>query len=209
MEKSGLTDVDEAKNQIYEAVARWLYDVLHTPLHDGFELQQLSNVDYLAEFPFYMALSDRRLFVEKIKTRFDQIEKPIHDLKDATTARYLNGSIDLVYFDGQRYHIADYKSNFLGTDQSHYAAHEIAANMSHSSYWLQAALYLVAMHRYLKNTMAHYQISEHLGGASYLYLRGMQGTTEQGYFYWKPDDAFILELDKILGYFEKSEELSE
>ncbi len=36
------------------------------------------------------------------------------DFNEAKSARYLTGSIDLVYFDGQRYHIADYKSNFLG-----------------------------------------------------------------------------------------------
>ena len=73
--------------------------------------------------------------------------------------------------------------------------------MSLSSYWLQAALYLVALHRYLSVKLQHYQIEQHLGGASYLYLRGMNGQAQQGYMYWKPDDEFILRLDAILGYF--------
>jgi exodeoxyribonuclease V beta subunit len=30
--------------------------------------------------------------------------------------------------------------------------------MSHASYWLQAALYLVALHRYLKIQLEDYQI---------------------------------------------------
>jgi exodeoxyribonuclease V beta subunit len=60
----------------------------------------------------------------------------------------------------------------------------------------------VALHRYLKSQMPNYDIAEHLGGASYLYLRGMTGQAEQGYYYWKPSDRFILELDQILGYFQ-------
>ena len=66
---------------------------------------------------------------------------------------------------------------------------------------LQAALYLVALHRYLSVKLQNYQIEQHLGGASYLYLRGMNGQAQQGYMYWKPDDEFILRLDAILGYF--------
>ncbi len=74
---------------------------------------------------------------------------PIQDLNEAATARYLTGSIDLVYFDGQCYHIADYKSNYLGADQRDYEKTNLEHNMTQSSYWLQAALYLVALHRYL------------------------------------------------------------
>ena len=73
--------------------------------------------------------------------------------------------------------------------------------MSYASYWLQAALYLVGLHRYLSVKLENYQIDQHLGGASYLYLRGMNGQTEQGYYYWRPDSEFILRLDAILGYF--------
>ncbi len=40
--------------------------------------------------------------------------------------------------------------------------------MSQSSYWLQAALYLVALHRYLSANMQGYSITQHLGGATYL-----------------------------------------
>ncbi len=92
----------------------------------------------------------------------------------------------MVYFDGQQYHIADYKSNFLGTDQIHYSATAIQQSMSQASYWLQAGLYLVALHRYLALQMQDYDIEKHLGGASYLYLRGMNGQAEQGFYHWKP-----------------------
>ena len=125
------------------------------------------------------------------------------DFNEAKSARYLTGSIDLVYFDGQRYHIADYKSNFLGPDQQHYTAEAIQQNMTHSSYWLQAALYLVALHRYLSVNMQGYDMQQHLGGATYLYLRGMNGQAEQGAYHWQPGLEFILKLDEILGYFKQ------
>ena len=73
--------------------------------------------------------------------------------------------------------------------------------MSQSSYWLQAGLYLVALHRYLKVKLQDYAIEQHLGAATYLYLRGMQGSAQQGYAYWKPADELVLRLDAILGYF--------
>ena len=105
------------------------------------------------------------------------------------------------FFDGQQYHIADYKSNFLGLDQQNYTTQAIQQSMSHASYWLQASLYLVALHRYLTVQLENYQIERDLGGATYLYLRGMNGQAEQGYHYWRPSSEFILRLDAILGYF--------
>lgn len=188
------------ENILYQWIANWLNDVLTTPLHHSFQLKQLQNGQFLSECPFYLALSDRVLAMRRIQQLFIEYHIEMPEFLDAYSARYLNGSIDLMYFDGQRFHIADYKSNFLGTDQTHYDVSAIRDNMSHSSYWLQAALYLVALHRYLKVKLEHYEIAAHLGGASYLYLRGMNGHTGQGYCYWKPEDEFILRLDAILGY---------
>jgi exodeoxyribonuclease V beta subunit len=68
---------------------------------------------------------------------------------------------------------------------------------------LQAALYLVALHRYLSANMQGYSITQHLGGATYLYLRGMNGQVQQGAYHWQPSLEFIEKLDQILGYFEQ------
>lgn len=191
----------QAEQLLYQWIAEWLQDVLVTPLNGEFQLKQLIAGQYLSECPFYLSLSDRVLAMQRIQRLFEEYDIYMPELLEAKSARYLNGSIDLVYFDGQRYHIADYKSNYLGADQSDYGAEQIADSMSLSSYWLQAGLYLVALHRYLRVKLQNYNIAEHLGGASYLYLRGMNGQAQQGYFYWKPNDEFILRLDAILGYF--------
>ena len=191
----------EAEYSLYHAVAEWLQEILSTPLYQGFRLNQLQPEHYLSECPFYLALSDRVLAMKRIHQLFAEYGMEMPELLEARSARYLNGSIDLVYFDGQRYHIADYKSNYLGENLVDYSVESIAQSMSLASYWLQAGLYLVALHRYLKVKMQNYDIEQHFGGATYLYLRGMNGEAEQGYHYWQPSTEFVLRLDAILGYF--------
>ncbi|MFX9500254.1 UvrD-helicase domain-containing protein [Acinetobacter baumannii] len=191
----------EAEYSLYHAVTEWLQEILSTPLYQGFRLNQLQPEHYLSECPFYLALSDRVLAMKRIQQLFAEYGMEMPELLEARSARYLNGSIDLVYFDGQRYHIADYKSNYLGENLADYSVESIAQSMSLASYWLQAGLYLVALHRYLKVKMQNYDIEQHLGGATYLYLRGMNGEAEQGYYYWQPSTEFVLRLDAILGYF--------
>ena len=51
--------------------------------------------------------------------------------------------------------------------------------------------------------MQGYSITQHLGGATYLYLRGMNGQVQQGAYHWQPSLEFIEKLDQILGYFEQ------
>jgi exodeoxyribonuclease V beta subunit len=189
------------EDQLLAWISAWLAQVLNTPLHQDFQLCELNADAYLAEFPFYLSLSDYVLATQRIHQLYAEYGIEMLDLNPAHSARYLTGSIDLVYFDGQQYHIADYKSNFLGTDQSHYTVPEIQQSMSQASYWLQAGLYLVALHRYLSIKMQDYRIEKHLGGASYLYLRGMNGQTKAGFYHWKPELEFILRLDALLGYF--------
>jgi len=51
--------------------------------------------------------------------------------------------------------------------------------------------------------MQGYSITQHLGGAPYLYLRGMNGQVQQGAYHWQPSLEFREKLDQILGYFEQ------
>ena len=199
--KNAFPEDDDFENTLMQWLATWLQDVLATPIFPDFKLGQLQPHEHLAEFPFYLALSDRIFAIKRIHTLFEEHGIAMPEFKEANSARYLNGSIDLVFFDGQRYHIADYKSNYLGADQQHYTAQAVQDSMSHASYWLQASLYLVALHRYLKIQLEDYQIERDLGGATYLYLRGMNGQATQGYHYWRPSTEFIRRLDAILGYF--------
>ena len=49
------------------------------------------------------------------------------------------------------------------------------AEMERHHYYLQAHLYLLALHRWLRTRVADYRYETHVGGALYLFVRGMQG----------------------------------
>ncbi|CAM4166098.1 UvrD-helicase domain-containing protein [Acinetobacter pragensis] len=192
--------VESMQNEIlYVLMTEWMLEVVQTPLHAGFTLSQLPASSHLPEFPFHLALADQPVQIRKIQRLFKEQGIQIEALNEANSARYLVGAVDLVYFDGERYHIADYKSNFLGKTEQHYALNEVRSSMNQSSYWLQASLYLAALHRYLSVNLQGYDIRQHLGGASYLYLRGMCAQPDYGICHWQPSADFILQLDEILG----------
>jgi exodeoxyribonuclease V beta subunit len=119
-------------------------------------------------------------------------------------AGLLTGSIDLVArtTDG-RYWLADYKTNLISDGD--YRHPSLAEAMAHHGYPLQATLYLVALHRYLRwRKGAAYDPDTHLDGAAYLFLRGMDPAASPtaeggpGIVWWRPPTAAIEELDRLL-----------
>ena len=88
----------------------------------------------------------------------------------------LMGFADLVFEHGGRYWVLDYKSNHLGGDDSAYSTQALARAMAEHRYDVQAALYMLALHRLLKLRLGQsYRAEQHLGGAVYLFLRGIKG----------------------------------
>jgi exodeoxyribonuclease V beta subunit len=103
---------------------------------------------------------------------------------------FLTGSIDLVFTapgpdERPRWWVADWKSNWLGVRDpqgqplacgpSDYGRSAMAALMSSHHYPLQAHLYLVALHRYLRWRLPGYAPGRDLGGYVYVFLRGVPG----------------------------------
>ena len=128
---------------------------------------------------------------------------------------YLTGFIDLTLRVGGRYLVCDYKTNWLGagaptTPTSCCAPTTttptaLAAAMGHSDYPLQAMLYSVVLHRYLRWRQPGYDPERHLGGVLYLYLRGMCGPDTPvvdgqpcGVFAWRPPVALVDELSDLI-----------
>ena len=181
----------------------WLQQILNTPLHDDFRLSQLPRHARVAEFNFDVSVSAQPFQSQRLQHILNQhlqaqFGLSISELREAYTAHYLTGSIDLLYWHNSRIYIADYKSNFLGRHYADYTTAAIQHSMTEACYWLQAALYLLAVHRYFSLHWSGYQIEQHLGGASYLYLRGMQGQADSGVLYWAASPALILALDAAL-----------
>ena len=103
---------------------------------------------------------------------------------DVRLAGYLTGSIDLVarlHTDGREsFVIADYKTNRLtprGAEPgpADYDAARMADAMAEHHYPLQALLYGVALHRYLRSRRPAGALSARVAGAAYLFVRGMTG----------------------------------
>jgi len=89
------------------------------------------------------------------------------------------GFADLVFAHQGRYWVLDYKSNHLGTDDAAYTPAALLQAMAHHRYDVQAALYALALHRLLKSRMgAAYQPQTHLGGAVYVFVRGLAGSAQ-------------------------------
>ena len=77
--------------------------------------------------------------------------------------------------------------------------------MAEHHYPLQALLYAVALHRYLRWRLPDYDPAVHLGGVAYLFVRGMTGAdTPQvdghphGVFAWLVPPALVTELSDLL-----------
>ncbi len=128
---------------------------------------------------------------------------------------YLTGSLDLVLrtrpaSGPPRYLVVDYKTNWLAPGEEplcawHYRPDALAAEMQRDHYPLQALLYLVALHRYLRWRMPDYRPEASLAGVLYLFLRGMSGPEAPrvgglpcGVFSWPTPPAMVVALSDLL-----------
>ena len=197
------------------------------PAFDGRRLRDLRRGDRLDEVSFELRLADAGPAAsdrELGRTVLDHLpaDDPFRpwatDLAggafDVDLAGHLTGSIDLVARVGgaesPRFVVVDYKTNRLhdrgaapGPDS--YGPEAMAEAMAHAHYPLQALLYAVALHRYLRWRLPGYQPSRHLGGIAYLFLRGMSGaavpTTDgapHGVCTWTPPGALVVALSDLL-----------
>ena len=111
---------------------------------------------------------------------------------------YLRGFIDLVAAHDNCWYVVDYKSNRLGTQAADYAAPRLEAAMGRQGYRLQFLLYLLALHRYLKLRVADYAYDRHVGGAFYLFVRGIEAGGDgqaRGIHFDRPGAACIEAMD--------------
>jgi exodeoxyribonuclease V beta subunit len=119
---------------------------------------------------------------------------------------YLTGSIDVVLrVPDPRYLVVDYKTNHLADTAADYSHSRLAEAMLHSDYPLQALLYVVVLHRFLRWRQPGYDPAAHLGGVLYLFVRGMCGVDTPvldghpcGVFSWRPPAELVAALSELL-----------
>jgi exodeoxyribonuclease V beta subunit len=196
------------------------------PLLGGKALRDIERADRLDELIFEMPLvgGDRptgRLTLDAIGavlrehvTAGDPLAGYAERLEDPILRQslrgYLTGSIDLVVRSGGRFAVVDYKTNWLapaGEELTvwHHRPAALAIEMQHAHYALQALLYTVALHRYLRWRLPGYDPERHLAGVLYLFVRGMVGRdtpgvdgTPCGVFSWRAPAALVEDLSDVL-----------
>lgn len=205
-------------------LARELPRVLSTPIAPlGRALLEVELCDRLDELRFdlpiaggdafhaeAMAADGRKLLAPMAaREELGDYRRALARLGVDRLAGFLTGSIDLVLRVDGRYFVVDYKTNRLGARRdgvvrstaAHYGPAALRAEMDAHHYHLQAHLYLVALHRWLRTRLPDYAYERHVGGAIYLFLRGMVGPeTAPGHavFADAPPAATILAMSRAL-----------
>jgi exodeoxyribonuclease V beta subunit len=164
------------RGKFAEVVEAWLSEVVQTRL-PGPNATLMDLVHVLPEMEFWLP-------ADRIEAKEIDAHCRAHVLvgvdRPALAERQLHGMLmgfaDLVFEHEGKYWVLDYKSNYLGEDDAAYSGDALAHAMAHHRYDVQAAIYMLALHRLLKLRLgASYDPAQHLGGAVYLFLRGIKG----------------------------------
>ena len=202
-----------------------MHDTVLGPLAPGVTLRRIALPDRLRELAFEIPLAGGDIRGEVTDIRLSDIgdllgrylppDDPLAGYADRLRSDglgrqplrgYLSGSIDAVLrLPGQRYLVVDYKTNLLGDTAADYSFGSLTEAMLHSDYPLQALLYLVVLHRFLRWRQSGYDPGRHLGGVLYLFVRGMCGAATPapdgqpcGVFSWGPPAALAVALSDLL-----------
>ncbi|MGX9789793.1 exodeoxyribonuclease V subunit beta [Mycobacterium sp. MMS18-G62] len=220
--------VDVAPAELAAALVP-MHDTPLGPLADGVTLRQIGLPDRLRELDFELPLAGGDLRASAPDIRLADVgvllreHLPADDVLASYADRltgdalgsqslrgYLSGSVDVVLRVNGRYLVVDYKTNWLGDGDrpltsADYDLARMTEAMLHSDYPLQALLYSVVLHRFLRWRQRDYDPSRHLGGVLYLFVRGMCGADTPshdghpaGVFSWQPPTSLITELSDLL-----------
>lgn len=187
-----------------DTVAAWLQHLLLLPLPlppmNGTAVAPVSLADLrtvICEMEFWIAAD--QVAVDQLDALVCKHIAPGHTRPSLPTTQIngmLKGFIDLMFEHEDRYYVLDYKSNHLGADDAAYTRAAMQAAMLKDRYELQYVLYTFALHRLLKSRLPDYDYDVHVGGISYVFLRGTHGP-EQGVYTDRPPRALIEAIDTL------------
>ncbi|MEW6693604.1 MAG: exodeoxyribonuclease V subunit beta [Pseudomonadota bacterium] len=183
-------------------LAQWVQAIVHAPLPLPAPQAPVTCLAALhtvqPEWEFWLGtarLDAARLDAWVRQATLDNAPRPA--LREATLHGMLKGFVDLVFEHQGRYYVLDHKSNALGAADEAYTHDAVQRAVLEHRYELQAVLYLVALHRLLRQRLPRYQPAAHLGGALCVFWRGVQAPT-RGVFALPAPVELIERLDAAL-----------
>ena len=191
-------DLNLAEEQ-FAAVQQWFEQILSTPIlpNDDFTLAQINEKQCLKELAFYLNISNHFDVAGFNRALATLHHLPSEPLQFDDIQGMVRGTMDLVFSHQDKYYLLDYKSNFLGETLKDYDQVALKKAMLEHHYDWQYLLYVVALHRYLKTRLPHYDYNRDFGGVVYAFLRGMNGSPQSGIFFDKPDWQLIQQLEEL------------
>lgn len=164
--------------------ARMIYDVVNAEILPGIRLRDVKMTERASEMPFLLRMRDG-LSVSDLKDTLERFGDmyAIPNLSDDDLSGFLTGFIDLAFGAKGRFWILDWKSNaitrFVRT-QADFTQHVMSDEMRVHRYRLQYLIYLVALRRFLKARLGRDYDDSLLGGACYVFLRGVSADARRG-----------------------------
>ncbi len=160
---------------------------------------------YDKEFNFFLYLSKKIniSFLNSILKKYDLVSRNSFRLinKGNCLYGYLNGIIDLIFINNNKYYIVDYKSNYIGNDFYDYNNINMFKFMCINRYDIQYLFYTIALHKFLKFNIFNYSYKNNFGGIYYIFLRGLlldsNNKSFTGIYFIKPKFKLINILSKF------------
>ena len=114
----------------------------------------------------------------------------------AVLSGLMTGKIDLIFTHAGRFHVLDYKGNYLGASLADYSGAALRAAMDANHYRFQALIYTIATDRYLRQRLgANYDRRTRLGECVYLFLRAAGLGGDAGIWRQRFGDNLIAAVD--------------
>ncbi len=167
-----------------------------------FQLKDIPAEDAKTEFSFYHIVNKispkllKNIFAKFATGKVQEFAKEMPPLDFMMKHGYLLGEIDLLFRKDNRYFVLDWKTNHLGANFANYAPDKIEENMYKHYYLLQAHIYALATHLFLKQNLNNYDYDRHFGGFIYVYTRGVD-CDGNGIYFNKPPRALIENLEYL------------
>ncbi|WP_186237149.1 exodeoxyribonuclease V subunit beta [Burkholderia gladioli] len=191
----------ELAKRLPAMMTRMLAEVVATELVPGMQLAAIDPGRRLNEMEFLFPAA--ALDFAALRALLVEHGYPDVALESGTLAGFFKGFIDMIVEHDGRFWIVDWKSNHLGATPDAYGPAALDAAMADHAYHLQALLYTVALHRYLRVRLPGYDYDSHMAGYLYLFVRGVRpgwssGGRPSGVHARRPSRELVEALDALM-----------